>query len=75
MSKKMNRRDFLKIATAGTAGLALSSCAEKVVEKTVIVEKAGATVIETVVVEKAGAKVIETVVVEKTGATVKETVE
>jgi peptide/nickel transport system substrate-binding protein len=75
MTKKMNRRDFLKIATAGTAGLVLSSCAEKIVEKTVVVEKAGATVKETVIVEKAGETVKETVVVEKAGATVKETVE
>jgi len=75
MSKKMNRRDFLKIATLGTAGVALSSCAEKVVEKTVIVEKAGQTVKETVIVEKAGETVKETVVVEKAGQTVKETVE
>ena len=75
MTKKMNRRDFLKIATAGTAGFVLSSCAEKIVEKTVVVEKAGATVKETVIVEKAGETVKETVVVEKAGATVKETVE
>jgi peptide/nickel transport system substrate-binding protein len=75
MTKKMNRRDFLKIATLGTAGLALSSCAEKIVEKTVVVEKAGATVKETVIVEKAGETVKETVIVEKAGETVKETVE
>jgi peptide/nickel transport system substrate-binding protein len=75
MSKKINRRDFLKVATMGTAGVVLSACGEKVVEKTVIVEKAGQTVKETVVVEKAGETVKETVIVEKAGATVKETVE
>jgi hypothetical protein len=76
MSKKMNRRNFLKVATLGTAGVALSSCSPKVekVIETVIVEKPAEQVIQTVVVEKAGEKVIETVVVEKPAEKVVQTV-
>ena len=59
MSVKINRRDFLKIALGGAAGLAVTSCApqatptakviEKIVEVTRQVE--GKTVVETVVKE------------------------
>jgi len=77
MSRKINRRDFLKVVTAGSTGLALSACEKKVVEKvveTVVVEKPAEKVIQTVVVEKEGEKVIETVVVEKPAEKVIETV-
>src|SRR5512136_3370434 len=35
MSRKMSRRDFMKIVTAGAGGVVLASCAPKVVEQVV----------------------------------------
>jgi peptide/nickel transport system substrate-binding protein len=60
MTKKINRRDFMKVAATGAAGAVLASCAQgptptpetiKVIE-TVEVVKEGQTVIETVEVVK-----------------------
>jgi peptide/nickel transport system substrate-binding protein len=77
-ARKLNRREFLHVATAAVAGVATASCAaptpevvEKVVKETVVVEKevekeVEKVVKETVVVEKEVEKeVVVTVEVEK----------
>jgi len=60
MTKKINRRDFMKIAAIGSAGAVMASCAQG---PTPTPEKI--TVIETVEVVKEGQTVIETVEVVK----------
>lgn len=49
MARKFSRRDFLKHAGLTGAGIALASCAPKVVKETVIVEKPVEKVVEKVV--------------------------
>ena len=61
MPQKMSRREFLKFLLYGSAGVALSSCAEQGPPPT----PETITVIETVEVVKEGEKVIETVEVIK----------
>ena len=51
MSRSFTRRSFLKVATAGVAGVVLAACTPKVVEVTKIVTQKE-TVKETVIVEK-----------------------
>ncbi len=53
MSKLISRRELLRFAGLGAAGLALAACAPKVIKETVVVEKPVEKVVEkTVVVEK-----------------------
>jgi len=59
MSKKIDRRKFLRMTAASAAGLFLASCAPASATPQTVKE------VVTVVVEKAGEKVIETQVVEK----------
>ena len=61
MSPKISRRDFLKFATAGAAGVILTSCTQSTTAPTPETIK----VIETVLVEKEGQTVVETVEVIK----------
>ncbi|MFZ6031592.1 MAG: ABC transporter substrate-binding protein [Chloroflexota bacterium] len=61
MSKNLTRRDFVRLAAAGTAGLALTACGQQTPAATPQTIK----VIETVVVEKEGKTVVETVEVVK----------
>jgi multiple sugar transport system substrate-binding protein len=71
MTRKLKRRDFLKMMAGASGGALLASCAPKVVKETVVVEKPVEKVVkETVVVEKVVEKPVEkvvkeTVVVEK----------
>ena len=60
MSKKFDRRKFLKASAAGTAGLIMASCTPAAPPTPQVVK-----VIETQIVEKEGQKVVETQVVEK----------
>lgn len=60
MTKKINRRDFMKIAATGAAGAVLASCAQGPTPTPETI-----TVIETVEVVKEGQTVIETVEVVK----------
>jgi len=63
MSQKINRRDFLKAASAGAAGLVLASCTQATQAPPPTPETI--TVIETVEVIKEGETIIETVEVIK----------
>ena len=66
-SKKLGRREFLRMSALTMAGTALAACAPQLVKETVVVEKPVEKIVkETVVVEKEVEKVVkETVVAEK----------
>ncbi len=60
MSKKLDRRKFLKLSAAGAAGLIISSCTPAATATPQVIK-----VIETQIVEKEGQKVVQTVEVVK----------
>ena len=57
MNMKLNRRDFLKVATIGLGSTALAACQAKTIKETVVVKET---------VQSAPEKVVETVVVKET---------
>jgi len=62
MSRRMRRRDFLRLSALATAGTALAACAPEVVKETVIVEKPVDKVVKETVIVEGTPQVVEKVV-------------